>query len=182
MRSTSKRDCPALPCPATAATPSNSSTCNLLAGNAVSHACLAAILSKARTHLRVVRSRKKGGRNRRRANVRLAVRPAHSHTHTHTHTHTERCNFLCGRPPMKVFSHSAAPVPGPSNTSMRQIPGPVSWECRNTACARKTKERRREHQKSGAEHVHHSFLLMHPRLVVGSGPFFLSSLPSLMSV
>jgi hypothetical protein len=101
-------------------------------------------LSNTRIHLRVVRPRSIDGRTgrerkRRRTskrNVRLTV--------VQPRTRTEKCWFLlCGQPPARaaceVFVspiHSAAPVPGQCPGGGRN-PGPASWECRNTACARK---------------------------------------------
>jgi len=64
-------------------------------------------------------------------------------------TRTEICT-LCAAA-REVFSHSAAPVPGPS-IHMREIPDPVSWECRNTACARKERKKgtSKRAERSGA--------------------------------
>lgn len=106
-------------------------------------------LSNTRIHLRVVRSRRKKGENRKqhkrrrtskKENVRLIVQPR---------TRTEKYSV----PPVRPTAPARAPparcsspshsfgCPGSGSISRRRRrgrnPGPVSWECRNTACAKK---------------------------------------------
>jgi hypothetical protein len=110
------------------------------------------VLSKARVHLRVVRSRRKNRKDKtpqNQQNVRLTVQPR---------TRTEKCWFLlCGQPPARpvIVRCSSLPFGTPgsgSRTARRDNPGPVSWECRNTACARKNRGREHEiGEKGGAE-------------------------------
>jgi len=113
-------------------------------------------------------------------NVRLTVQPR---------TRTEKCWFLlCGQPSARMpvcrrcSLSLSLPLPLPfggpgsgSRTARRDNPDPVSWECRNTACARKEIKGGNMRAKGGAEREHvcttAAFLLMHLRLVVGSGPF-----------
>ena len=147
-------------------------------------------LSNTRIHLRVVRSRRKKGENRKQHKRRRTSKKENVRLTVQLRTRTEKYSVPPVRPTAPARAalrgvhlhpiHSAAPVPG-------QYPGgggagETQAQCHGSVATQHAREKEgiqpREHEErgcAGSVCVHHSkscLLLMQLRLVVGSGPFY----------